>query len=37
MAVSLRMGLYAAIRNLSLLGVIIGFAASMPAAQLKEA
>src|SRR6266700_3054824 len=37
MAVPLRMGPHAAIRNLSLLGVIIGFAASMPAAQLKEA
>src|SRR5205814_2023966 len=37
MAVSLRMGPHAAIRKLSLLGVIIGFAASVPAAQLKEA
>src|SRR6266496_1320406 len=37
MAVSLRMGPHAAIRKLSLLGVIIGFAVSVPAAQLKEA
>jgi hypothetical protein len=37
MAVSLRMCPHAAIRNLSLLGVIIGFAVSVPAAQLKEA
>src|SRR5207237_8778792 len=37
MAVSLRIAPHAAIRNLSLLGVIIGFAVSVPAAQLKEA
>src|SRR5437762_4149990 len=37
MAVSLRMGPHAAIRKLSLLGVIFGIAVSMPAAQLKEA
>src|SRR5204862_8114340 len=37
MAVSPRMTPRVAIRNLSLLGVIIGFAVSVPAAQLKEA
>src|SRR5213075_3319456 len=37
MAVSPRMTPRVAIRKLSLLGVIIGFAASVPAAQLKEA
>src|SRR4029453_7106265 len=37
MAVSLRMGPHAAIRKLSLFGVITGFAVSVPAAQLKEA
>src|SRR5438477_8100531 len=37
MAVSPRMTPRVAIRNLSLLGVIIGFAVSVPAAELKEA
>src|SRR5437667_6781002 len=37
MAVSLRMTPRVAIRNLSLLGVTIGFAVSVPAAELKEA
>src|SRR6184192_3629483 len=37
MPVSLRMTPRVAIRKLSLLGVIIGFAVSVPAAQLEEA